>query len=153
MSETKLKSLYLGKSIADLKKGFSIDDIIKGKKAKTLCTTAKKLFVQAEQHKVSGDEELSYVYYMKYLSIVTMVQGLEEHKMEWDHYKHLLGAQNIKIALDRTEELANSLEQRYELRNEQRKIEAEQSAQEEREAMEEMKRKQEEPHTVATKLK
>jgi hypothetical protein len=49
---------------------------------------------------------------MKYLTVVTMVQGIEEYKMEWDHYKHLLGAQNIKNAMDRAEELANSLEQR-----------------------------------------
>jgi hypothetical protein len=35
MPETKLKSLYLGKSIADLKEKYSIDDAIKGKKAKT----------------------------------------------------------------------------------------------------------------------
>jgi hypothetical protein len=34
MPETKLKSLYLGKSIEDLKKLYTIDDIIKGKKAK-----------------------------------------------------------------------------------------------------------------------
>jgi hypothetical protein len=35
MPETKVKSLYLGKSIADLKERCDVDDIIKGKKAKT----------------------------------------------------------------------------------------------------------------------
>jgi hypothetical protein len=35
MPETKLKTLHLGKSITDLKKMYNIDDVIKGKKAKT----------------------------------------------------------------------------------------------------------------------
>jgi hypothetical protein len=77
-----------------------------------LCATADKLFGQAVQHKDSGDEELSYVYYMKYLTIVTMVQRLEEYKMERDHFNQLLGGQNIKNALDMAEMLADSLEQR-----------------------------------------
>jgi hypothetical protein len=34
MPETKLKSLYMGKSIEDLKKMYNVDDVIKGKKAK-----------------------------------------------------------------------------------------------------------------------
>jgi hypothetical protein len=70
------------------------------------------LFGQAEQHNVSGDEELSYVFYMKYLAVVTMVQGLKENKMELSHYKHLLGAQNVKNALERAEMLSASLKQR-----------------------------------------
>jgi hypothetical protein len=70
------------------------------------------VFVQAEEQKVLGDEEMSYVYYMKYLSIVTMVQTLEEYKMKMDHFNQLLGVQNIKSALDMAEKLADSLEQR-----------------------------------------
>jgi hypothetical protein len=70
------------------------------------------LFGQAEKHKVSGDEELSYICYMRYLSVVTMVQRLEEYKKEWDHCKHLLGAQNIKNALLMAEKLSDSLQQR-----------------------------------------
>jgi hypothetical protein len=34
MPETKLKSLYMGKSVADLKRYYNIDESIKGHKAK-----------------------------------------------------------------------------------------------------------------------
>jgi hypothetical protein len=77
-----------------------------------LCASAEKLFGQAEQHKTSGDEELCYVSYMKYLTIVTMVQGLDEYKKEREHFNQLLGTQNIKNALHRAEMLSKSLEQR-----------------------------------------
>jgi hypothetical protein len=49
---------------------------------------------------------------MKYLAIVTMVQTLEEYKMERDHFNQLLGGKNIKNALDMAEMLADSLKQR-----------------------------------------
>jgi ubiquitin carboxyl-terminal hydrolase 8 len=77
-----------------------------------LCATADRLFGQAEQHKASGDEELSYIFYMKYLAIVSMVQRLEEYKMERDHFNQLLGGKNIKNALDMAEMLSDSLQQR-----------------------------------------
>lgn len=77
-----------------------------------LCNSADKLFSEAAKQRVTGDEEMSYVCYMKYLTIVTMVQGLEEYKKEKAFYNQLLGKQNIELAMDMAEELAGSLQQR-----------------------------------------
>jgi putative effector of murein hydrolase len=70
------------------------------------------LFSEAANQGVAGDEEMSYVCYMKYLTIVTMVQGLEEYKKEKDFINHLLGPQNVNFAMDMAEKLAGSLQQR-----------------------------------------
>lgn len=70
------------------------------------------MFGEAEKYRLSGDEEMTYVSYMKYLTIVTMVQGLEEYKKEKAYYNQLLGPQNINLALDMAEKLAASLQQR-----------------------------------------
>jgi len=70
------------------------------------------LFGEATKQMSTGDEELSYVNYMKYLTIVTMVQGLEEYKKEKAFFNQYLGPQKIKLALDTAEKLALSLQQR-----------------------------------------
>jgi hypothetical protein len=70
------------------------------------------LFGEAAKHRLSGDEELSYISYMKYLTIVTMVQRLEEYKKEKPFINQFLGPQNVKNALDMAEKLSASLEQR-----------------------------------------
>jgi hypothetical protein len=77
-----------------------------------LCNSADKLLSEATKHRLSGDEEMSYVNYMKYLTIVTMVQGLEEYKKEKAYFNHLLGKHNVSLALDMAEKLAGSLQQR-----------------------------------------
>ena len=77
-----------------------------------LCNTADKLLNEAAKYRRTGDEELSYVYYMKYLTIVTMVQGLEEYKKEKAFFNQLLGPQKVNLAMDMAEKLAGSLQQR-----------------------------------------
>ena len=78
-----------------------------------LCISADKLLSEAAKHRHAGDEELSYVSYMKYLTIVTMVQGLEEYKKEKAFFNQLLGPPNVKLAMDMAEKLAGSLQQRW----------------------------------------
>jgi putative effector of murein hydrolase len=70
------------------------------------------LLIEATKQRLTGDEELSYVYYMKYLTVVTMVQGLEEYKKEKAFFNQLLGPQNVNLAIDMAEKLAGSLQQR-----------------------------------------
>jgi hypothetical protein len=70
------------------------------------------LFEEAVKYRISGDEERSYVCYMKYLTIVTMVQGSPKYMKEWDNFTKMLGAQNIKNAINIAEELKSSLERR-----------------------------------------
>jgi hypothetical protein len=70
------------------------------------------LFGEAAKHRLSGDEELSYVNYMKFLTIVTMIQRLEEYEKEKSFMLQFLGPQNVKEAMDMAEKLSASLEQR-----------------------------------------
>lgn len=77
-----------------------------------LCKSADKLLGEAVKYRHSGDEEMSYINYMKYLTIVTMVQGLEEYKKEKAYFNQLLGPQKVKLALDTAEKLSSSLQQR-----------------------------------------
>jgi hypothetical protein len=70
------------------------------------------LFGEAVNHRLSGDEEMSYIYYMRYLTIVTMVQGLDEYQKEKSYFSQLLGPQNVNHALNMAEELSGSLQQR-----------------------------------------
>lgn len=70
------------------------------------------MFSEATAQRLTGDEEMSYICYMKYLTIVTMVQGLEEYKKEKAFFNHLLGPQNVNLAMDMAEKLAGSLQQR-----------------------------------------
>jgi len=77
-----------------------------------LCNSADKLFSEAAKQMLTGDEELSYVSYMKYLTIVTMIQGLEEYKKEKAFFNQLLGPQKVNLAMDTAEKLAGSLQQR-----------------------------------------
>ncbi|PSN37265.1 hypothetical protein C0J52_17324 [Blattella germanica] len=142
MPETKLKSLHLGKSIADLKDKYNVTETIKGKQAKLLCRSAQKIYNRAEELRLQGDEELGYINFMKYLAIVTTIQHSEDYKKDREYYNELLGKENVKGALNKAEKLSLSLEQRYKQMKEQEKFEAEQLALEERDAEEQLKRKQ-----------
>lgn len=77
-----------------------------------LCSSADKLFSAATKYMSTGDEEMSYVSYMKYLTVVTMVQGLEEYKKDKSYFNHFLGPQNVALAIATAEKLAGSLQQR-----------------------------------------
>jgi hypothetical protein len=70
------------------------------------------LFERAGISRRSGDEEWSYIHYMKYLTVVTMIQKSEEYKKEKDYFNNMLGSQNVNAAIDIAEELSISLEQR-----------------------------------------
>lgn len=77
-----------------------------------LCSAAHKLLDKAVIYGHSGDEEQSYIHYMKYLGLVTIIQTLEDYKKEKDYFNHILGVQNVNTALDNAEKLSISLHQR-----------------------------------------
>ncbi|XP_060805897.1 ubiquitin carboxyl-terminal hydrolase 8-like isoform X2 [Amyelois transitella] len=108
MTETR-RSLHLGKCIEDLDKLHNVPDL-KTKRTTMLCKTAVKLFENAEQAREKGDEEYSYVYYMKYLRIVAF---LTKDKADKAYYTSMLGSKNPNKALDYAEQLKMSLIERY----------------------------------------
>lgn len=74
-----------------------------------LCKTAQKLFENAEEARLKGDEEYSYVYFMKYLRVIAYISKDKEYLNHKAYYNDMLGAKNPNKAIDAAEELKNSL--------------------------------------------
>ncbi|CAB3233027.1 unnamed protein product [Arctia plantaginis] len=112
MTETRRIQLHLGKCIEDLDKLHNVPDL-KSKRATLLCKTALKLFESAEEAREKGDEEYSYVYYMKYLRVVAYISKDKEYLKDKSYFNNMLGAKNPNKAIDAAEKLKNSLIERY----------------------------------------
>ncbi|XP_026738655.1 ubiquitin carboxyl-terminal hydrolase 8 isoform X2 [Trichoplusia ni] len=112
MTETRRIQLHLGKCIEDLDKLHNVPDL-KSKRATLLCKTAQKLFESAEEAREKGDEEYSYVYYMKYLRVIAYISKDKEYLKDKSYFNNMLGAKNPNKAIDHAEKLKNSLIDRY----------------------------------------
>ncbi|CAF4881216.1 unnamed protein product [Pieris macdunnoughi] len=112
MTETRRIQLHLGKCIEDLDKLYNVPDL-KSKRATLLCKTAQKLFESAEEARAKGDEEYSYVYYMKYLRVIAFISKDKEYLKDKNYFNNMLGPKNPNKALDAAEKLKISLIERY----------------------------------------
>lgn len=77
-----------------------------------LCKTAQKLFEKAEQDRQRGDEENSYVYYMRYLRVIAFLSNDKDYQDHKPYYNNMLGIKNPKKAIDAAEKLKKSLIER-----------------------------------------
>ncbi|CAH0402570.1 unnamed protein product [Chilo suppressalis] len=111
MTETRRIQLHLGKCIEDLDKLYNLPDL-KTKRATLLCKSAQKLFDSAEEAYKNGDEEYSYVYYMKYLRIIAFITKDKEYQKDKSYFNNMLGSKNPNKAIDAAEKLKNSLIER-----------------------------------------
>ncbi|XP_037302918.1 ubiquitin carboxyl-terminal hydrolase 8 isoform X1 [Manduca sexta] len=121
MTETRRKQLHLGKCIEDLDKMYNVPDL-KSKRAHMLCKTAQKLFESAEEAREKGDEEFSYVYYMKYLRVIAYLSKDKDYLKDKSYYNSMLGTKNPNKAIDAAEELKNSLIDRYSLEQKAKRL-------------------------------
>ncbi|KAJ8711987.1 hypothetical protein PYW08_008941 [Mythimna loreyi] len=112
MTETRRIQLHLGKCIEDLDQLHNVPDL-KSKRATLLCKTAQKLFESAEEAREKGDEEYSYVYYMKYLRVIAYISKDKDYQKDKSYFNNMLGAKNPNKAIDYAEKLKNSLIDRY----------------------------------------
>ncbi|CAG9568411.1 unnamed protein product [Danaus chrysippus] len=113
MTETRRLQLHLGKCIEDLDKLYNVPDL-KSKRATMLCKTAQKLFESAEEAREKGDEEYSYVQYMKYLRVIAYISKDKDYLKDKTYFNSMLGSKNPNKAMDAAEKLKNSLIIRYE---------------------------------------
>lgn len=104
-----IKPLYKGKCLDDLKNFYDIPEL----DPKRLCKTAPKLFKAAEEARISGDEEISYIYYMKFLSIVTRVKQYQKSNKRDINDSSDIKSVEVKEALEYAERLSKSLQMRY----------------------------------------
>ncbi|XP_069481068.1 ubiquitin carboxyl-terminal hydrolase 8 isoform X2 [Ambystoma mexicanum] len=132
------KDLYLSTSLGDLNKKAEVK--LEKQSTKNYANGASKIFKKAEESRLDRDEELAYVFYMKYLSVLNLIKIRPDFK----HYQEFFGPSTVKKALEEAEKLSASLKNRYEEAEVRKKLE-------ERERLEEelQKKQQSEKHDAS----
>ena len=74
---------------------------------------ADKLLLKATTESMEGDQELSYILYMRFVDVVKVVTGSKEYKKDKTELSKLLPTRRITEALTKAETLSSCLEQRY----------------------------------------
>lgn len=133
MPESKPRSLYLATSIEDLDAKYNIPDVKKKSALMSvhllfmypqklvdkvsllssylsrLCKSANTVFGTAEDAKIKGDEEKSYVMFMKFLVLVQQIKNAPDYEKEKDFVNSMIGISKCKKALDYARTLKDSL--------------------------------------------
>lgn len=80
----------------------------------SLLETALKLTAEADKHYRKGDEELAYVFYMKYFNTLNSIQKKPDYQENKRLIRQMLGDNRTnKMIMDRLEALRISLNERY----------------------------------------
>ena len=108
------KDLYIAGTVGELNKLAELPVKMPTTNSKILVKTADKMLKEAEQGDLLGDEERAYVLYMKYFNVVTFLKKSADYKKQKQYYDSLLGQKNLLKSIDKAEELAESLKERYE---------------------------------------
>lgn len=82
-----------------------------------ICKTSKTVYVNAVSKYNEGDEELSCIYFMKYLSLIEIIRKHHDYAKEKNNIKNYLSKSDVTEAIDVTEQLHKSLSKRYEVLN------------------------------------
>lgn len=118
MPDTSVKQIYMGKCLNDLKPMLDCEKDIRGRNPEILRKTATKLLLQAQQSLKEGDEEKSYILYMRHIETMIYIHSRDEYKgnRKTDSLKDA-----IKESITAAEKLSQSLEKRYQALQEQEK--------------------------------
>lgn len=110
ITSTKIK-LYLGKSIEELNKHGEVKIALNEDPGPHL-TVANKAFERAEELSMDGDEEKSFVLYMRYLNTIALAKKTKLYSQNLK-YKKLIVVSRMVQAIDNAEILKDSLLKRY----------------------------------------
>ena len=108
-----IANLHLADSMEALNKHVTVPV---SKKADMLIKTAPKLLENAERSFLEGDQEKSYVLFMKYLQLVQVIRNTKEYTADKTFFDAMLPASGFKMALKKSEDLSAALGKRYESR-------------------------------------
>ena len=61
---------------------------------------------------MSGDEEVAYVFLLRFLGVVQVIQKHPQYKQKRTEFDKLMSVENMTEAMDKAEKLAESLSQR-----------------------------------------
>lgn len=83
-----------------------------------LLETAKRLIAEAEKYYRLGDEEMAYVFYTKYFSLLNIIYKKRDYIESKPLIRQMLGDnRSNKMTMDRLEMLTRSLNERYDRLN------------------------------------
>ncbi|XP_055902298.1 ubiquitin carboxyl-terminal hydrolase 8 [Eupeodes corollae] len=107
------KELYMGKSLRDLEKHHNLPDY-RGRKITMLVSSARKLLEDAERCQLDGDEEQSYIQYMKFFNLLDCISKMPDYRQHKKLVKQNLGSNEDVIRLmNKLSKLTKSLQNRY----------------------------------------
>jgi len=81
-----------------------------------------KLFTQATEFFERGDSEASYVNFMKYLNLVSVIRKTPDYRKDEKYFNQLLGTKNVASAIENAEILQKELVVRYSDRAEEASV-------------------------------
>eukprot|EP00794_Sanderia_malayensis_P019517 gene19517-21447_t len=116
MPEPKRKiPLAIGNCVADLNKhAQDVKITIKTPtQCQQYCKSVNDIFKKAEAQYCDGDEERSYMLFMRYFYILEVIKGTYEYQKHKKFYDEILIPKNALTAIERAESLSTSLKQRY----------------------------------------
>lgn len=78
-----------------------------------LAKSTQILLKNASESYLEGDQEKAYVLYMRFFNVVTCIKKSKEYNKDKSYYDMLIGDKNCKMAIERAEQLSESLNLRY----------------------------------------
>lgn len=77
-----------------------------------LCNSARKLFTSGQKSFEERDEEMAYIYFMKYLNIIELIRKSPQFANNKEFVNKFIGRANVLQALKNAEIVTNSLNKR-----------------------------------------
>lgn len=88
------------------------------KKKYSISKSIETMYKEWTKALADEDEELSYMYLMKYFNLIKLLYGAKDFKREEQYIRKMLGRNSeLKARMDRLQAIQQSLEERYEKRN------------------------------------
>ena len=84
------KPLYLANSLAELQKMAAVGNVA-NYKCKALHSSSEKLIKEAAHQSHMGDEEYSYILYMKFLNVYQKIIMHKEYKADKKYWDTMMG--------------------------------------------------------------
>lgn len=137
---TATKSLHMASSFEELMKRVDADTkslkdkYFKGTPLRMLCTSAKKVLEAADLDKSMGDEERSFLLYMRYFSTVEFIRKHKDYSRTKASFDQLMMLDHCARVMDTLEQQKRSLQKRYAILRDAKEAEAKEKKAEEAEA-------------------
>ncbi|KAL5469338.1 hypothetical protein EMCRGX_G030588 [Ephydatia muelleri] len=102
----------MGKSLSELNAHVTTTKV-KSASPKNLCQLAEKIFLKARDERLSGDEENSYILFMRFLDVANTLKKSDEYKSNKKEFDQHINPTRFREAIEEAENLAKSLKDRY----------------------------------------